>query len=288
MRRTSIAVSLVAALVAAAGLVGISGTAARAAAGCAYDTGVVVVVDYNGLGGNQERKGCDPVDGHYAETNFNKAGFTLGELQSGGMQGYVCTINGFPTDHQCTGADSYWSLWVADGKGGSWGYSGQGVGSLKVPPGGYVAFSWHQGSGSATPPDVAPTARAAKPTPTPAPVPTPKPTHQPTGTHHAAAPPSVAASTALPTQAVPSDSASPSASRSPKASKKAHVETPVPLPSDTTLPSILPSIDTIQAGPPTSGGDGKGDATTTWLAIAAGVLVVGAAALVPILRRRKG
>lgn len=282
----TLGLSLVAALVAAIGLVGVSAPVAQAAGGCAYDTGVVVVVDYNGLGGNQERKGCDPVDGHYAETNFNTAGFTLGELTTGGMAGYVCTVNGLPSDHDCTQSDAYWSLWWSDGKDGTWHYATSGVKSLKVPAGGYVGFSWDTQAGN-TPPGVVPSPRQAQPTPTPTPTPTHAPTATPTKHHHAAA----AASTSTSAPATPASSAAATATGSttatPGAKKHHHlpVETPAPLPSAT---ASLPTIDQVAAGPPADATDHTGTGPGTWIAIGLGVLVIGGAAAVPLLRRRRG
>ncbi|GAB4013412.1 hypothetical protein [Nocardioides ultimimeridianus] len=285
MAARTVGLSLVAALVAAIGLVGVSARVAHAAGGCAYDTGIIVVVDYNGLGGYQERKGCDPVDGHYAETNFNAAGFTLGELTTGGMAGYVCTVNGLPSDHDCTQSDAYWSLWWSDGKDGTWHYASQGVKSLKVPAGGYVGFSWDTQSGN-NPPGVVPTPRQAKPTPTPTPTPTAAPT--PHHHHHAVAPPASATTTAAPTPTAATTATSAPTTATPSRGTK-HADVPptthAPLPSDT--PS-LPTIDQVAAGPPPDVPADKSKGPATWIAIGLGVVVIGAAAAVPILRRRRG
>ncbi|HJQ07126.1 MAG TPA: hypothetical protein VJ872_16880 [Nocardioides sp.] len=286
MAPRTVGLSLVAALVAAIGLVGISAPAAHAAGGCAYDTGVVVVVDYNGLGGNEVRKGCDPVDGHYAESNFNTAGFTLGELTTGGMAGYVCTVNGLPSDHDCTQSDAYWSLWWSDGKDGTWHYATAGVKSLKVPAGGYVGFSWDTQAGN-TPPGVVPTPRQAKPTPTPS------PTHAPTATpthHHAAAAPTTATTTAPASSAPATPTTTTAATAAAKAKKHHHlpVETPAPLPSTPTATSSLPTIDQVTAGPPADTADHSNAGPGTLIAIGLGVLVIGGAAAVPLLRRRRG
>jgi hypothetical protein len=153
--------------------------APAAAAACPSADGVTVVVDYHELGGGVSQV-CDAGAGQYASARFKDAGFTLTRVQS--QPGFVCRVEGKPASDPCQNVppqDAYWGLWWSDGKSGSWTYASQGVDSLKVPEGGYVAFSWNGGS-TKSPPGAAPTAHA-NPSPSPTPKPTPKPSPQPGG-----------------------------------------------------------------------------------------------------------
>ncbi|MBM0125592.1 hypothetical protein [Pimelobacter simplex] len=256
------------------------------AAACSGSTGITVVVDSNQLGAGISA-GCDP-DGGVAANNFADAGYKIEYSQAAGMSGFVCKVNGSPSDGDCTETDAYWSLWWSDGKSGAWTYAARGVSSLRVPDGGYVAFAWHQGSGQATPPDVAATPRFVepKPTPTPTKASTPKPTKKPS--------PKAAPS---PTSATPS--ASPSASATPSATGTTATPSATPTatpteaaptePSQTTTVG-LPSIDEITDGPRATAADADGDEDAggfpAWLGIGLVVVVLGAAGAVPVLRRR--
>ena len=117
---------------------------------------MTVIVDYNEVGG-PARAGCDPGGaGQSASQVFPDAGFSLEYHPR--QPGYVCKVTGLPDDRPCLENDSFWSLWWSDGKSGEWRFSNQGVGGLTVPDGGYVAFAWHEGGGNAQPPDFAPDA----------------------------------------------------------------------------------------------------------------------------------
>ena len=157
------AVSLV-----ASGLV-LQSQAPAAAAGCTGSTGVTVVVDHHQLGGGVQQA-CDADGGgKAASTVFPDSGFPLTYVQR--QPGFVCRVAGAPSSDPCVNtppASAYWSLWWSDGKSGTWTYSSTGVGSLKVPDGGYVAFSWQGQDGKATP-GVAPSPRTASPSPAPSP-----------------------------------------------------------------------------------------------------------------------
>jgi hypothetical protein len=158
---------VVAALVAATGLVGLSSGPASAAT--CPGAGVNVVVDFHGLGGGVQ-KSCDPRGANRsAREAFRAAGFTL--VDAPNQRGFVCQIDAKPADGHCQGTSSYWGLYWSDGKSGKWTYATTGVDGLKVPNGGFVAFAW-QGSTSQEPPGATPvnnnqTAPAPKPTKAP-------------------------------------------------------------------------------------------------------------------------
>jgi hypothetical protein len=165
----SVGMRLVAALgLVAAGLVLLS-QAPAAAAGCTGSGGVTVVVDYHQLGGGVQQA-CDADGGgKAASTVFPDSGFPLTYVQR--QPGFVCRVSGAPSSDPCVNtppARAYWSLWWSDGTSGSWTYASTGVGSLTVPDGGYVAFSWQGQDGKAAP-GVAPTPRTAPTSPPPPP-----------------------------------------------------------------------------------------------------------------------
>ena len=169
MRQVSLGMRLAAALgLVAAGLV-LQSQAPAAAAGCSGSTGVTVVVDHHQLGGGVQQA-CDADGGgKAASTVFPDSGFALSYVQR--QPGFVCRVSGAPASDPCVNtppAGAYWSLWWSDGKSGTWTYSSTGVGSLKVPDGGYVAFSWQGQDGKAAP-GVTPTPRAASSSPSPSP-----------------------------------------------------------------------------------------------------------------------
>jgi hypothetical protein len=156
-------------VVAAAGLVV---PAPADAAMCSTASGVTVVVDFRQLGGGVPTF-CDSGGaGENAEQQFADAGFSLTLVDE---EDFVCRIDDKPvTDCSRTPpANAYWSLWWSDGKSGTWLFSSEGIGSLTVPEGGYVALSWQGGSGKA-PPRLVPRAH-----PAPSPSPSSSPTHVP-------------------------------------------------------------------------------------------------------------
>jgi len=152
--RSRLAALVAVALVAAAGLVGLS--SGPAAAALCPGSGVNVVVDFNGLGGGVQ-KGCDPGGaGRSGDKVFPAAGFGLTYAQR--EPGFVCRVQNAPQSAQCVNAsptNAYWGLYWSDGKSGKWTYSSSGVGGTSVPNGGFLAFSWQNG-GSADPPGAAP------------------------------------------------------------------------------------------------------------------------------------
>lgn len=122
---------------------------------CAPDE-VTVVVDYAELG-DGVRGACATNAGDRASEIFVEAGFPLDYAVR--SAGFVCRVTKAPADAGCVDAapaTAYWSLWWSDGTSGEWSYATRGPQALRVPAGGYVAFVWHEGSGNAQPPQVAP------------------------------------------------------------------------------------------------------------------------------------
>ncbi|AWB93656.1 hypothetical protein [Aeromicrobium chenweiae] len=123
-----------------------------AAAACAEGVGVTVVVG--------STVSCDEDGGGTAADSFRDAGHVLTPVQR--QPGFVCQVDGVPAGAGCASVppgDAYWGLFWSDGASGEWSYASQGVGSLKVPDGGWVAFEF-QDSTSRTFPEVEPTASA--------------------------------------------------------------------------------------------------------------------------------
>ncbi|MBO0845783.1 MAG: hypothetical protein J2P22_10235, partial [Nocardioides sp.] len=177
--RLTVRLTLAALVVAAVGL-GVPVPAE--AATCTSASGVSVVVDFHQLGGGVQTA-CDANGaGKYADAQFKDVGHTLTYVQR--TPGFVCRVDGSPSSDPCVNtppSNAYWSVWWSDGKSGTWTYSSSGVGSLKVPEGGYVALSWQQGDGKVKP-GVAPTAHSSpspSPSPSPSHSPTPSPSHSP-------------------------------------------------------------------------------------------------------------
>lgn len=303
--------SLGAGLFLAAGTSVLATTPAQAAA-CSQGTGVTVIVDFGSLG-KPTAAGCDPATGgERAGQSFVDAGFPLTYATKDA--GFVCRVSGLPADDPCTDAapsDRYWSLWWADGKGGPWIYASRGVGSLRAPEGGYVAFRFHTGSARASAPAVAPTSRVratASPAPTSAPPkPQPGPTRKPRPGSKGSAPASAAASapanaraTATPSVA-PSASLTASASASPSATASASPSTSASATASATssvtasatgsaTPSAgVPAANEITAGPqdvtPTAAQEKNG--LPVWVPIVVVVALVGVAGGLAARRRTR-
>jgi len=157
---TRLAGLVAAALVAAAGLVGLS--SGPAAAALCSGSGVNVVVDFKGLGGGVQ-KGCAPNGaGKSGNQVFPAAGFGLDYVTN---SGFVCRVKARPAGNVCSRtppASAYWGLYWSNGKSGKWTYSSSGVGGTSVPNGGFIAFSWQNG-GSPEAPGAAPVNRKPAP-----------------------------------------------------------------------------------------------------------------------------
>lgn len=317
---TSASVALAAAGVGAVATLGLALVMAppAAAAPCSGTSGVTAVVDFNQLGGGVTA-GCAP-DGHgdVALRVFDEAGYT--QQAHPEMGHFVCRIEGRPAAGEpCAEEDAFWSLWWSDGESGEWVFSQQGASSLRLRDGWYVAWSWHEGTGKATPPDVVPTSHEEPETTEPTSKPTAKPTKKPNGggdsngggnggdegrgtdrgdTSGATGPSSTGSTaptdpTTGATETADGDPIGRSGRKGGKSDKQddgagAAEETVRPAPSSVRS-SDLPQIDEITAGPPGAADDDAsgGMSAGTIAAIGAGVLVLGAAGAVPLLRRRR-
>jgi len=252
------------------------------AAGYCSGSGVNVVVDYGALGGGIA-KGCDASGTRNAAQAFEDTGHHLSYAQR--QPGFVCRVDGVPASDPCVNtspADAYWGLYWSDGTSG-WKYSSVAVGSLSVPAGATVAFSWQNG-GDADPPGTAPAPPppAAQPSATAS---TPRPTRTPTTsgpapTKHASvvAPGSPSAS-ATPT-ASGSASVTPSASASVSPSASA---TPSPSVSATSTAPAAVGEPTVSA----TSGDGDGGGLPWWLPVGSIVALAGAGGVVWQVRRAR-
>lgn len=149
---TWLRLGVVSLLGAAAGLIGFT-TSAEAKA-CPAGTGVTVVVNSS--------VGCDKNGGGTAASNFADAGHTL--RYAAKEPGFVCRVNGSPSSDPCgkaSPANAYWGLFWSDGRSGKWVYASSGVGSVRVPKGGWVAFVF-QSSNTRRPPSMRPVTVASQ------------------------------------------------------------------------------------------------------------------------------
>lgn len=307
MIRTTLATVAAVLLTAVTGVAPPAGGAATAAsaAACSGATGVTVVVDFNELGGGLTAACAADGAGKDASQVFTDAGYPLTYVQED--PGFTCRVSGKPADNPCARtppATAYWSLWWSDGETGSWVYSSSGVNTLQVPDGGYLAFAWHQGSGNAGPPD-------ANPTPHDSPEPSDEPSdghpgdnggnggHSGNGGNQgdttsdggSSGSSAVPSTSAAPTTTAATESASESAS--PDRRKKRRDRDGEEPSGTATSTDALPAADEITDGPPPSdlSADSSGDddgALSTWIGLGLAVLVLGAAGLVTVLRRRSG
>jgi hypothetical protein len=229
-------------------LVGIGGQApaafaqpAATAAGCTDANGVSVVVDLRQLGGGiLERCAAGLGAGGTGLDALSRAGIPYQGTSQWG-DSFICRLLGRPAadeslhipgnsnyHEQCITtppATAYWAYWWAP-NGGSWRYSGAGVSSHRVTPGGFEGWVFTLGNAdSQTPPGVAPvrattvpaTAASASPAAQPDPnksQPASIPTSSGAPTQHSTAtqPPSgtTTSSAPSPAAAAPSGAASPS------------------------------------------------------------------------------
>lgn len=293
-------------MVAVTGILAAPGAAnavpAQATAACPTSSGVTAIVDFDELGGGVTA-GCDSNGGGQAASQvFRDAGYTLEYSQQPGMNGFVCKIQSKPADGDCAANDAFWSLWWSDGRSGRWVFSSQGVGTIDVPDGGYVAFAWHEGSGRAEPP-------AVNPTPHIQPV---EPSDEPSdndggnggnnddddgngGNNEDNDNNGGGSTTAVPTTTAAPSSTATTATSSTDSSSPGRPKTRDPKSTDPTSASssTLPGAAEITDGPPpsdlaTDTSDDDGGALTTWIGLGLAVVVLGAAGLVTVLRRRTG
>ncbi|HQR26636.1 MAG TPA: hypothetical protein PLP61_06300 [Nocardioides sp.] len=266
---------ILARLVAAIVLLVAAGPALPAPAGaaaCSDGDGVTVVVDFHELGGGVQQQ-CDADGaGTSAATLLPRNGFPLDYVQR--QPGFVCRVAGEPADDPCVNtppADAYWGVFWSDGKSGSWKYAAEGVGSLEVPDGGYVALAW-QGSSTRNPPGMAPRSHAS-----PTPSATSSSPAAPAGGGPTLPAPPPATSASVAGSATPS--ASPSSSPS-KARRSAH---PHARASATATPSVSPVADQSSQPPPPAAGSTGG--LPGWAVAGVLLLLVAAAAGITALRR---
>lgn len=260
------------------------------AAGYCSGSGVNVVVDFGVLGGGIQ-KGCDPSGNRNAALAFKNAGHTLTPVQS--QPAFVCRVDGLPDNRTeaCVvtpPADAYWGLYWSDGRSG-WTYSSLAAGSLTVPAGATVAFSWQNG-GPADPPGTAPAppAAAAQPS-TSASSPTRAPTtSRPKVTAHA----SSAAPTAR--SATPSAGSSVSASPSGAATGASTASTsaaPTASASDSPTASASSSPSSAAAAGPArtrlESADDSGGGLPWWLPLGSIVALAGVGGVVWQVRRAR-
>jgi len=261
-----------------AGVVGV--TAPAHAAACPPGTGVTVVVN----GG--VRCDADGGTGERASRNFADAGHTLSYASRSG--GFVCRVDGAPADDPCTDAspaDAYWALFWSDGTSGAWAYSSLGVGALRVPSGGAVAFVFQNSSTRRSPSVPAPVAAPPPPRET-AGSPdsgstTAKPRKRKPG---ASATPGTAATTA-PVAAVPTSAPTTSASPTPSPS----ATTATPTPGATAPTATWATEDAVGAADPVETAGTASDGTSAAaLAVGTALLLVLAAAGAVVWHRRRG
>lgn len=284
-----------AATLAAAAYAGMPASPASAAT-CASADGVSVVVDFHELGGGLQSACVAGGGGDTAASLFSAAGFPLTYVQR--QPSFVCRVAGKPADDPCVNtppADAYWGLYWSDGTSGSWTYATTGAGSLKVPDGGYVAFSWN-GSSARSTPGVSPSPHAAaEPTPTKAP--TKAPTH---GTTQGPGPAGSGSGPGNPSgSASPTADASGDATAAPtrgagkgdrtgdKSSAPGSVD-PSPTATDSTAPSEASSADTAPVSAEATDPEGSDDpGLPSWVAPVAIVALFGAAGGAALARRRR-
>ena len=257
-------------LVAAPGIA-LGSAPAAGAATCASSAGVSVVVDYRELGGSTVTACSADGGGKSAAAIFASVG--VGITYATRQPGFVCRVNGVPTSDPCVNtspANAYWGLWWADGSKGSWTYSSSGVGSLTVPAGGSVGWSWQQdrAAGASVPPSVAPPVmKASTPTSTPSPSPTATPspgTGTGTGTGGGSAGGSGTGSGSQPSSPSPSPTkasggaggSGTSPSASPSSSSPTTSSSPSGSPSESPLASESPG-DSARSAAPGKAGDDK-------------------------------
>lgn len=281
-------------LVGAGAGLGLFAAPAAHANACGGASGVTVVVDFGELG-RGVTAGCDPdTEGQRARAILVDAGYPL--TMATKSPGFVCRVSGLPSDDPCVEAappDRYWSIWWADGQGGSWVYSSRGVDTLRVPDGGYVAMAWHQGDGKAQPPATVPVARTGTSTQTPPPTSKPGPKQgggvekgqskpQPSDDSSATGAPSTTASSEPSGDATATSSGdgTPSAEASPS-------DEPTPGETMAVDPS-LPSAAEISLGPDdaTPAAAESTDGLPAWVIPGVVIALVAAGAVVVVRRRQ--
>ena len=269
---------LVVLALAGAGLV----PAPATAAGYCSGSGVSVVVDYGALGGGIQ-KFCDASGNRNGAQAFENTGNHLSYAQR--QPGFVCRVRGIPASDPCVNtspADAYWGLYWSDGTSG-WKYASVAAGSLTVPAGATVAFSWQNG-GTADPPGTtpAPPLSAAQPSTTAS---SPKPTTAPTKSRPTATrAPTASASAVASGTATPSatGSASATASAAPSASVTPSASAPV-APSASESTAVASGTTTARLDDSTESGGGL----PWWVPVGSILALAGAGGVVWQVRRAR-
>lgn len=285
------------ALVAAAGLVGLSSSPAAAAVCNA--AGISAVVDAKGAGGGVQTA-CDRGSGSKNATAVFR---DVGVAMRRNRDGSVCQVNGLPSNATCQGLGAqYWALFWSNGKDGRWVYSSQGVDSLTVPQNGSVAWAWQSSSGKRQPGAAPPVISG---TSSPGPTKTPKPTRSPQPTKAPTTPrPTRTAKPASPTTTAASSPASARASAKARAKHRARASaaprhkapsasasqssptaSTAPRSSDDAIPDVTsdPKVDT-KFTPAAEHGGGL----PLWVPVGVLVAIAGAAGGTAWWRRRTG
>lgn len=168
-----VTLAVVAALVAAAGLLGLTLTPAGAASGyCAGATGVSVVVDFTavpGTGRGVEKSCVASGNGKTAFEVVAAAGYQQERAKN--QRGFVCRIDGFLNSDSCfnaSPANAFWGLFWSNGNG-RWAFASSGADGVTLRDGDTVAWAF-QDSTTNAPPRAAPATYVAS-------TPTPKPTN---------------------------------------------------------------------------------------------------------------
>jgi hypothetical protein len=201
----------------------------------------------------------------------------------------VCRVNGVPASDPCVNtapADAFWGLWWSDGDASSWTYSSLGAGSLNVPDGGMVAFSYDEVDGTAPPsasashPDAAPTQQPDQqpdqPDPDDSPAPGPGSSPAPDGTPSPDADPSSSPSAS---DEVERGKGGMDQERKPKPDKTSPGASPTP-------PDADPS-DPGSAEPGSVADPADSDGLPGWVAPGLIGVLFAAAGVVLLLRRRR-
>jgi hypothetical protein len=224
-------------------LVGIGSQApasAATAAGCPDANGVSVVVDLRQLGGGiLERCAAGLGAGGTGLEALSRAGIPYQGTSQWG-DSFICRLLGRPAadeslhipgnsnyHEKCITtppATAYWAYWWAP-NGGAWHYSGAGVSSHRVTPGGFEGWVFTVGNAnSEMPPGVAP----VRATNVPAPAASSSQAAQPAASHaHPVAPqPGAAAQTTSSTATRPTSGSAPSSTPSPAAAAPSGTPSP--------------------------------------------------------------
>ncbi len=204
---------------------------------CADNTGLNVVVDFQGLGGGHKTRCVEDWSGGSALSGFQQAGFSLSPVDRWGYA-FVCRVDGKPGQdrEKCIDtppADAFWAFFTATN--GSWGFvQNVSVTSQTPAKGSWIglSFSQNKSAGSNPPPRVNPAVPSApKPKPKPKPTETSKPNPKPSSSKSSKPKPSNS-KTSKPSSSATSKPGSGSSSTSSSSPSPSDSETSTPSASD--------------------------------------------------------